>query len=92
MMKIAEGKQSITLKKGEPRMTIPALTTERLLLQPLVAEDAVQIQKLYPRWEIVRYMVSSVGPTRKMAQRITLTMLHCRIWQKVLLVLEHPAA
>ena len=41
-------------------MTIPALTTERLLLQPLVAEDAVQIQKLYPRWEIVRYMVSSV--------------------------------
>lgn len=41
-------------------MTIPTLTTERLLLKPLVAEDAVQIQKLYPRWEIVRYMVSSV--------------------------------
>lgn len=41
-------------------MTIPTLTTERLLLQPLVAEDAAQIQKLYPRWEIVRYMVSSV--------------------------------
>jgi RimJ/RimL family protein N-acetyltransferase len=41
-------------------MTIPTLTTERLLLKPLVAEDAAQIQKLYPRWEIVRYMVSSV--------------------------------
>ena len=41
-------------------MTIPTLTTDRLLLIPLVAEDAVQIQQLYPRWEIVRYMVSSV--------------------------------
>lgn len=41
-------------------MTIPTLTTERLLLKPLVAEDAVQIQKRYPRWEIVRYLVSSV--------------------------------
>lgn len=27
-------------------MTIPTLTTERLLLKPLVAEDAAQIQKL----------------------------------------------
>lgn len=41
-------------------MQIPILTTERLLLKPLVAEDAVQIQQLYPRWEIVRYMVASV--------------------------------
>ena len=41
-------------------MTIPTLTTERLLLKPLVAEDAVQIQKRYPCWEIVRYLVSSV--------------------------------
>lgn len=41
-------------------MQIPTLTTERLLLKPLVAEDAQQIQKLYPRWEIVRYMVASV--------------------------------
>ena len=30
-------------------MTIPTLTTERLLLKPLVAEDAAQIQKRYPR-------------------------------------------
>lgn len=41
-------------------MQIPTLTTDRLLLKPLVAEDALQIQQLYPRWEIVRYMVSSV--------------------------------
>lgn len=41
-------------------MTIPTLTTERLLLKPLVAADAAQIQQRYPRWEIVRYMVASV--------------------------------
>ena len=41
-------------------MPIPTLTTGRLLLTPLVAEDARQIQQLYPRWEIVRYMVATV--------------------------------
>lgn len=41
-------------------MDLPTLTTERLLLKPLISEDAIQIQKLYPRWEIVRYMVASV--------------------------------
>lgn len=41
-------------------MSIPTLVTERLILKPLEAEDAAQIQALYPRWEIVRYMVSSV--------------------------------
>lgn len=41
-------------------MTIPTLITERLQLRPLMAKDAVQIQQLYPRWEIVRYMVASV--------------------------------
>ncbi|ENF7815520.1 GNAT family N-acetyltransferase [Enterobacter soli] len=41
-------------------MTTPTLKTERLLLKPLTAEDAPQIQRLYPRWEIVRYMVATV--------------------------------
>ncbi len=41
-------------------MPIPILYTERLLLKPLSSDDSSQIQKLYPRWEIVRYMVSSV--------------------------------
>ncbi|MGE4712485.1 GNAT family N-acetyltransferase [Yersinia enterocolitica] len=41
-------------------MQIPMLETKRLLLKPIVAEDALQIQERYPRWEIVRYMVSSV--------------------------------
>ena len=72
-------------------MTIPTLTTERLLLKPLVAEDAVQIQKRYPRWEIVRYLVSSVPrPTRITARRTMSTTWRCRIWRKGLLVLEHP--
>ncbi|EPY4500506.1 GNAT family N-acetyltransferase [Salmonella enterica subsp. enterica serovar Rubislaw] len=41
-------------------MPIPTLKTDRLLLKPLASTDAVQIQKLFPRWEIVRYMVSSI--------------------------------
>lgn len=41
-------------------MATPTLTTERLLLKPLEKTDAEQIQALYPRWEIVRYMVASV--------------------------------
>lgn len=41
-------------------MPTPTLTTERLLLTPLTPEDAPQIQELYPRWEIVRYMVATV--------------------------------
>ncbi|WP_449545467.1 GNAT family N-acetyltransferase [Lelliottia amnigena] len=41
-------------------MATPTLTTERLLLKPLEKTDAEQIQTLYPRWEIVRYMVASV--------------------------------
>lgn len=41
-------------------MQIPILTTERLLLTPLVAEDARQIQQQFPRWEIVQYLVSTV--------------------------------
>lgn len=41
-------------------MATPTLITERLLLKPLEKTDAEQIQKRYPRWEIVRYMVASV--------------------------------
>ena len=41
-------------------MQIPALTTERLLLKPLVEDDARQIQHAFPRWEIVQYLVSTV--------------------------------
>jgi RimJ/RimL family protein N-acetyltransferase len=35
---------------------IPELETARLLLKPLAIEDAEQIQELFPRWEIVKYL------------------------------------
>lgn len=34
----------------------PALETPRLLLPPLALEDAEPIQRLFPQWEIVRYL------------------------------------
>lgn len=33
-----------------------ALETKRLILRPLMLEDAVQTQKLFPHWEIVKYL------------------------------------
>ncbi|MGK3127266.1 GNAT family N-acetyltransferase [Candidatus Pantoea formicae] len=41
-------------------MEVPRLETPRLLLKPLESEDAVQVQQVFPRWEIVRHLVSSV--------------------------------
>ncbi|MEG3112494.1 MULTISPECIES: GNAT family N-acetyltransferase [unclassified Pantoea] len=41
-------------------MEIPQLDTSRLLLRPLVREDAVQIQQVFPRWELVRYLTHLV--------------------------------
>ena len=35
---------------------LPEGTTQRLILRPLVLEDAAQIQQLFPHWEIVRYL------------------------------------
>lgn len=34
-------------------MTIPTLETRRLILRPLVIEDAATTQRLFPHWEIV---------------------------------------
>ena len=64
-------------------MTIPTLTTERLLLKPLVAADAVQIQQCYPRWEIVRYMVASVPwPYPENGAENYVNNVHYPIWPK----------
>lgn len=38
----------------------PTGQTARLILQPLVLEDAAQIQALFPQWEIVRYLKAIV--------------------------------
>jgi len=41
-------------------MNTPELATARLILKPLASEDAGQIQRIFPRWEIVRYLIASV--------------------------------
>src|ERR1051326_1665185 len=38
----------------------PQLETLRLLLRPLELDDAVQLQKVFPQWEIVRYLAAVV--------------------------------
>lgn len=42
------------------RLVMPILETPRLLLRPLELADAEQIQKLFPRWEIVKYLANRV--------------------------------
>jgi [ribosomal protein S5]-alanine N-acetyltransferase len=39
---------------------IPVLTTARLILRPLVLADAEQVQKIFPQWEIVKYLTTAV--------------------------------
>jgi ribosomal-protein-alanine N-acetyltransferase len=36
--------------------TIPTLTTSRLFLRPLELSDADAIQRIFPQWEIVRFL------------------------------------
>jgi len=39
---------------------IPTLQTSRLILRPLTLADAEQVQLLFPKWEIVRYLTAQV--------------------------------
>jgi len=41
-------------------MAYPELQTDRLILVPLKLEDAEQTQRLFPEWEIVRYLTARV--------------------------------
>jgi RimJ/RimL family protein N-acetyltransferase len=38
----------------------PTLETARLILRPIRLEDADTVQRLFPHWEIVRYLQSGV--------------------------------
>ena len=38
----------------------PTLDTERLLLRPLQLEDAEQVQRIFPQWEIVQHLNARV--------------------------------
>jgi ribosomal-protein-alanine N-acetyltransferase len=38
----------------------PALETPRLVLRPLELADAEQVQAIFPHWEIVRYLTTTV--------------------------------
>lgn len=38
----------------------PTLTTRRLLLVPLAMADAPDLQRLFPRWEVVRFLAAVV--------------------------------
>ncbi|CAM3667629.1 GNAT family N-acetyltransferase [Rouxiella silvae] len=40
-------------------MLYPMFETERLLLNPLRSEDAIQIQQILPQWEIVQFLAAS---------------------------------
>ena len=43
-----------------PPPTTPEGRTARLLLKPIALDDAEQIQALFPRWEIVKYLNAKV--------------------------------
>lgn len=43
-----------------PAVMIPTLQTSRLVLHPLELADAEQIQVLFPKWQIVRYLTAQV--------------------------------
>jgi len=40
--------------------TPPSLETQRLWLRPLELADAVQIQQIFPQWEIVKHLTSQI--------------------------------
>lgn len=40
--------------------SLPTMTTSRVILRPLETADAEAVQRLFPRWEIVRLLSSNV--------------------------------
>ena len=49
----------ITLSK-QSRLMLPTFTTHRLILTPLVLADAPDVQRLFPSWEVVRFLAATI--------------------------------
>ncbi|WP_156292409.1 GNAT family N-acetyltransferase [Serratia oryzae] len=64
--------------KTEKKHAIPVLKTHRLILQPLELSDSADIQRLFPHWEIVKYITHQVpwpypeGAARQFIQEVAL--------------------
>ncbi|KFK97669.1 MULTISPECIES: GNAT family N-acetyltransferase [unclassified Serratia (in: enterobacteria)] len=64
--------------KTERKHAVPTLKTHRLILPPLELSDSEDIQRLFPQWEIVKYITSQVpwpypeGAARQFIQEIAL--------------------
>jgi ribosomal-protein-alanine N-acetyltransferase len=63
-------------------MNIPVLITDRLILRPLELADADSIQKLFPRWEIVRFLVAEI-PIPPMGPKYSFVTLRFPLWRRV---------
>ncbi|TKI05230.1 GNAT family N-acetyltransferase [Martelella alba] len=79
-------------------MGIPIITTDRLILPPLVAQDAVQIQLIFPQWDIVRYLTAAVpwpypgDGARQFIEKVALpAMLAGKAWYWTLRQKSSPA-
>jgi [ribosomal protein S5]-alanine N-acetyltransferase len=56
----AKARQRLRSVRAIIDTVVPVLQTRRLLLRPLGLADAAQTQVLFPHWEIVRYLATSV--------------------------------
>jgi [ribosomal protein S5]-alanine N-acetyltransferase len=59
-LKAQQSKTSTGWASWYPVLVVPWLETRRLHLRPLELADAEQTQRLFPHWEIVRFLASHV--------------------------------
>lgn len=79
-------------------MPLPTFRTSRLLLTPLQLTDAPAIQRIFPQWEIVRYLANRVpwpypadGALQYVRDVALPGMARGSEWHWSLRPLEHPA-
>jgi len=54
----APGLRYFDMGRGCESTLIPSFDTERMWFRPVRLEDAEQVQKIFPQWEIVKHLVS----------------------------------